>query len=69
MHQMNMDTRTDANAFHTLALLEEAVYFSHLVHCGLRPSLLLNDAFNLLTKGVDILRICRKVEERMSEHL
>jgi hypothetical protein len=66
---MNLETTTAVNAFHTLALLEEAVYFSHLVHCSLRPSLLLNDAFNLLTKGANILRIRRKVEERMSEAL
>jgi hypothetical protein len=66
---MNLETRTAVNAFHTLALLEEAVHFSHLVHCSFRPSLLLNDAFNLVTKRANILRIRRKVEERMSEAL
>jgi hypothetical protein len=66
---MNLETTTAVNAFHTLALLEEAVHFSQLVHYSFRPSLLLDNAFNLLTKGANILRIRRKVEERMSEEL
>ena len=66
---MDVKTRTAIDAFETMALLEKAVYFSHLAQCSLRPSLLLNDLFNLLTKRLNILRIRCEVEECMSEAL
>ena len=66
---MNAETSTNSRAFETLALPEEAVYFSHLAQCVFRPSLLLDDSFNLFTKGLDILRIRCEVEECVSEVL
>ena len=66
---MNAERRTTTNALETLALLDEAVHFSHLGQCGLRPPLLLNDRLNLLTKRLDILRIRCEVEEHMREAL
>ena len=67
--QMNATAATDVHPFDALALLEEAIDFPHLAHCNLRPSVLLNDAFNLLTKGLDVLRIRCKIKERLSEKL
>ena len=64
-----MQKSTARNALVTLALLEEAVYFSHLAQCSFRPSFLLNDRFNLLTKRLDVLRIRCQVEEHVSEAL
>ena len=69
MRWMGLETRTAVHAFETMALLEEAVYFSHLAQCSLRPSLLLNDLFNLLTKWLNILRIRCEEEECMGEAL
>ena len=66
---LNGETSTSRYAFETLGLLEEAVHFSHLAQRSFRPSLHLDDCFNLLTKGLDILRIRREVEECMSEVL
>ena len=65
---MNAET-TNRYAFETLAFLDEAVYFSHLAQCNFRPSLLLDDCLNLLTKRLNILRVCCEVEECMSEAL
>ena len=65
----NAKTLTSIHSFHTLTLPKEAVDFTHLTQCILRPPLLLNDSFNFLAKRLDILGICHKVEECMSEAL
>ena len=64
-----VETRTCKMTFPTLALFEEAVYSVHFAHCGFGPSLFTNDRFHFLTKWLDVLRICCKVEKRMSEAL
>jgi hypothetical protein len=60
---------TGGHPFDALALLEEAIDLPHLAHCNLRPSILLNDILNLLTKRLDVLRIRRKIKECLSEKL
>lgn len=66
---MNVVTHTSTEALHTFGFPEKAIYFSHLAHCSFCPSLLLHNGFNFLAKRLDVLRICRKVQERISETL
>ena len=66
---MNAERSTNRCAIETLALPKEAIYFSHLAQCSFRPSLVLSDGFNLLTKRLNILRVRCEVEECMSEAL
>ena len=69
MHRMSAETLTAGNAFETLTLLDEAVYFSHLSQASFRPSVLLNNCFDLFTESLNILRIRCEIKEYMSEAL
>ena len=55
--------------FDAMAFLEEAIDLPHLAYCNLRPTFLLNDTFNLLTKRLDVLGVRCKAKERLSEQL
>jgi hypothetical protein len=66
---MNARNITSVYPFDALALLQEAIDLPHLAHCNLRPSVLLNDTLNFLTKRLDVLRVRCKAIERLSEQL
>ena len=65
----NAKRNTNLYPFDALALLQEAIDLPHLARCNLRPSVLLNDTFNLLTKWLDVLWIRCKAIKRLSEQL
>ena len=66
---MKRRQRTQINSIQPLAFLEETVQLPHLRHRDLRPSVLLDYAFDLFSKGFDVLWLSGKVEQCVREAL
>ena len=61
--------RTEFDALHAEALLDEAVDFVHFSECWLGPAVLLDDPFDLLAERLDGLRVRCEVKQGVCEHL
>ena len=61
--------RTDVDAVQTLRLAHEAVELPHLPDAGAGPALGRDDGVNLIAKGLNVLCVCRKVVESVSDAL
>ena len=60
---------TRTHPFQPLGFSKEAVDFTHFTQWSLGPSFVFDNGFNFLAKWLDILRILRKVEKRVSKPL